>query len=128
MIVEIFALCGAAVDLPQLGILNVFDLIQVKQFPTVHRCSLALRVRFSRTEAGDHNMAIHVMDEDGGQLCPPTALPFGIAFFGEHGDSQAANVCFNLALPLEKEGIYSVDLAIDRQQEASLPFRVVLAR
>ena len=67
MKVEIFTLCDAATDQHgKLNILGSFDLLCSQQTPIYHAaCAIAVRVRFSKMEEGDHSLKLAVTDEDG---------------------------------------------------------------
>ena len=123
MKVELFVLCDAAADYNgKLNILGTFDTIWAKQIPAVHpQCAIALRVRFSRIEEGDHMVRINIVDEDGKAVIP--SLEAGIHVqFREMPSSVSMNMIFNIqGLKINNYGEYSIDLAINGRHEASLP-------
>ena len=126
MQIEIFALCDAATgDFGKLSLLGAFDTIWAQKAPAVYpQCSIALRSRFERVERGDHKVMVHFIDSDGKNVILPAEGPISINFPDEQG-SSAANLILNLqGLKLEKFGEYSIDLAIDGLQKASLPLFV----
>jgi len=126
MHVEIFTLCDAAADYQgRLSILGVFDTIFAPQLPAAHpQCAVALRIRFSRVEAGRHRLTLHIVDDDANMVIPPLQGEFEIQL--KPNDRQAtANLVLNLqGLQLLKYGEYAVNLAIDGREEASVPFFV----
>jgi len=126
MQIEIFALCDAAIaDLGKLSMLGAFDTIGVTKTPAVHpQCTIALRVRFEKIERGEHKVAVHFVDIDGRNVIPPAQGAITINF-PEEQSSGSANLILNIqGLKLERLGEYSIDLAIDGQQKASLPLFV----
>lgn len=126
MRVEIFALCDAATgDFGKLSMLGAFDAIWVAKTPALHpQCAIALRVRFERIERGEHKVVVHFVDSDGKNVIPPAQGAITINFIDEQS-SGAANLILNIqGLKLERFGEYSIDLAIDGQQKASLPLFV----
>jgi len=126
MQIEIFALCDAAIaDLGKLSMLGAFDTIGVIKTPAVHpQCTIALRVRFEKIERGEHKVAVHFVDIDGRNVIPPAQGAITINF-PEEQSSGSANLILNIqGLKLERIGEYSIDLAIDGQQKASLPLFV----
>jgi hypothetical protein len=128
MNVEIFALCDAATDhAGKLNILGTFDSIMSGKLPTVHpHCAVALRMRFSRIESGEHRIRISLVDEDGHAILPNMDASVNIKF-GPTGQSLAANLVLNINnLKIEKAGQYSIDLAVDGRLERSLPLLVNL--
>lgn len=123
MKVELFVLCDAATDYHgKLNILGTFDAIWAKQIPSVHpQCAIALRVRFSRIEEGDHKVRINIVDEDGKAVVPSLEAGINVKF-REMPSSISMNMIFNIqGLKINNYGEYSVDLAIDGRHEASLP-------
>lgn len=126
MQIEIFSLCDAATaDGGKLSMLGAFDAIRTGKFPAVHpQCAIALRVRFSRIEEGDHKMTVHFVDGDGKNVLPPMQGEIKVGPFSGQG-SFSTNFIFNLqGLKFDKGGEYSIDLAIDGQHKASLPLFV----
>ena len=120
MQVEIFALCEAATaDAGKMNILGVFDTINTKNIPAVHpQCTIALRLRFSKMEAGTHDIQVDFVNADGKCIIPPAkgkinvVIPDGLM-------SGIHNLILNIQrLKLEKYGEYAVNLAIDSRQEA----------
>jgi hypothetical protein len=129
MRVEIFALCDAATDSHgKLNLLGTFDTLAAVSFPSRHpHCSIALRLRFRRIEEGTHRVRLQFVDEDGQPVIPPLDGQLDVHCRPE-ADSASANLVLNLqSLPLNRPGRYSIDLAIDGREEASLPLYVVQA-
>ncbi len=123
MEIETFVLCDAATDYRgKLNILGTFDTIWGSKLPvTWPHCALALRVRFSRIEEGEHRVRIGFMDEDGRQVLPPLDGTVRVGF-GPKTGTVAANLILNIdRVRLEREGEYSISLAIDGRQERALP-------
>jgi hypothetical protein len=126
MRIEVFALCDAATgDFGKLSMLGVFDTIWTVKIPAVHpQCTIALRVRFERIERGDHSVTVHFVDNDGKNVIPPAQGVIKTSFPDEQS-SGASNLILNIqGLKIDKFGEYSIDLAIDGQQKASLPLFV----
>jgi hypothetical protein len=127
MQVEIFALCDAATDSAgKLNLLGTFDTLVAESFPSRHpQCALALRLRFRRIEEGPHRVRIQIVDEDGRPVVPSLDAQFDVRCRPEV-DSVSTNLVLNLqALPLPQAGRYSIDLAVDGREEASLPLYVI---
>ena len=105
--------------------LGAFDTIGATKIPIVHpQCAIALRVRFERIERGEHKVIVQFVDIDGKNVIPPAQGAITMNF-PEEQSSGSANLILNIqALKLEKFGQYSIDLAIDGQQKASLPLFV----
>jgi hypothetical protein len=129
MRVEIFALCDAATDSHgKLNLLGTFDTLAAASFPSRHpHCSIALRLRFRSIEEGSHRVRLRFVDEDGQPVIPPLDGQLDVRC-RPGADSASANLVLNLqSLPLNGPGRYSIDLAIDGREEASLPLYVVQA-
>ena len=127
MNVEVFVLCDAATDYQgKLNILGSFDSIWSKDIPAVNpHCALALRVRFSKIEEGDHAFKINIVNEDGKPVISPFETKLDIKSTDVRTGSIARNMILNLqGLKFEKFGEYSIDLAIDGRHELSVPLYV----
>ncbi|UCD76413.1 MAG: hypothetical protein JSV91_05705 [Phycisphaerales bacterium] len=126
MEVEVFVLCDAATDeRGKLNVLGTFDTIGARETPVIHpQCAIATRVRFERIERGEHRVKVTVADADGQLVLRPleTGLRVG---FPDHQPSHPYNMILNLQrLKFERFGEFTIDLAIDGRQEASLPLFV----
>jgi hypothetical protein len=124
MDIEAFLLCDAATDQGgKLNVLGAFDAIWAGQLPAIHpACAVVLRIRFSKIEEGQHPFRICVIDEDGTEVFPRLEGTISVKV-PPKVDSTVVNVVANLQrLKLPKFGKYRIDLAIDGQQKASLPF------
>lgn len=123
---EIVTLCDAATEYGgKLNILGSFDCLWVRQLPAIHpHCAIALRLRFNRVEEGNHRLRVNFMDEDGHPVVPTIDANLAVRF-GPDDESTVANLVLNLQqIKLNKHGYYSIDVAIDSRQEASLPLMV----
>jgi len=123
MEIETFILCDAATDyMGKLNILGAFDTIRAEKFPVVWpHCALALRIRFSRVEEGEHRVRISFMDADGQAVLPPMEGRVTVKFPPSRS-TVATNLVLNMdRLKLSQPGEYSIDLAVDGRQEKSLP-------
>ena len=127
MNVEVFVLCDAATDYQgKLNILGTFDSIWSKSIPAVNpHCALALRIRFSKIEEGEHSFKINIVDEDGQPVISPFETKLDIRSTDMKVGSIARNMILNLqGLKFEKFGEYSIDLAVDGRHELSAPLYV----
>ncbi len=123
MEIETFVLCDAATDYRgKLNILGTFDTIHAGKLPVVWpHCALALRIRFSKIEEGEHRVRISFMDEDGRAVLPPLDGMVRVSF-GPDAKTMATNLILNMErIKLENPGEYAINLAIDGRQEKSLP-------
>jgi hypothetical protein len=127
MHVEIFSLSDAATaDVAgKLNVLGAFDTIWTANMPTVYpQCAIALRIRFENIEKGEHRVAVNFVNVDGKHIMPGANGVISIDF-PDGQRSGSANLVLNLQmLKLESYGEYSIDLAVDGRNEASLPLFV----
>ena len=126
MKIETFVLCDAATDYRgKLNILGTFDTIHARTTPLVWpHCALAVRMRFTAVEAGSHPVRINFIDDDGQALLPPLEGKVDIGV-RPGAITVAANLILNIdRLKIEHFGEYSINLAVDGRQEASLPLYV----
>lgn len=126
MRLEVFALCDAATsEMGKLNILGAFDTIWAIQSPaTCPQCAVALRIRFKAIERGDHVVTVNLVDVDGKHVLPAASGVIQVDV-PEGQKSGAANLILNIqGLQLAEYGEYSIDLAIDGRDEASLPLFV----
>jgi hypothetical protein len=126
MKVELFAMCDAATDSGgKLNILGVYDTIAGPRAPLVHsRCAIVLKIRFERIERGDHKLKLNIVNQDGAPVIPSLEAPLSINF-PDPSPSATAQLILDLHnLKFDKFGEYSIDLAVDGRQEASIPLFV----
>ena len=130
MDIQIAVLCDAATDNNgKMNILGTFDTIYTSQLPAVHpQCSIAIRMTFNKVEEGTHNVKLNFMDEDGRSVMPPIPIPLEVAVPDET-IFLSRNFIVNIQkLKFEKEGLYSINIAVDGRQEGSIPLLVKVPR
>lgn len=123
MNIEIFSLCDAAtVAAGKLNILGAFDTVHAREVPGTHaHCAVAMRIRFSRLEEGEHKLKIEFIDADGKLAMPALDGTLKVDFRGDD-DSAVTNFVINIQqLKLPHFGAYSFELSIDGEHRASLP-------
>ena len=126
MDIQIAVLCDAATDNNgKLNLLGTFDTIFTSQLPAVHpQCSIALRMTFNKVEEGHHKAKLNFVDEDGKSVMPPIEMPVDVQV-PEDTIFLSRNFIVNIQkLKFEKEGLYSIDIAVDGRQEGSIPLLV----
>ncbi len=128
MDIQVAVLCDAATDNNgKLNILGTFDTIYTSQLPAIHpQCSIAIRMTFGKSEEGAHKLKLNFVDEDGKSVMPPIEIPVDVAVPDET-IFLSRNFIVNIQkLKFEKEGLYSIDLAVDGRQEGNIPLLVKL--
>jgi len=127
MNIQVAVLCDAATDENgKLNLLGAFDLIYTQTLPAVRpQCSIALRVTFGQEEEGDHRLRLNFVDADGKPIMPTIVeIPVRVVM---PADSHfgTRNFIVNIQqLKLETPGLYSVDILLDDQPQASIPLLV----
>ncbi len=127
MEVEAFLLCDCATDQQgKLNILGAFDRLYTRKIPAIHpACAVAVRLRFSKFEEGDHTMKINFIDSDGNSAGPVLERTISI-HMPENEDSTIRNIILNIqGLRLNTTGEYRFDFAMDGEQAACLPLKVI---
>ena len=126
MDIQMAVLCDAATDNNgKLNILGTFDTIYTSQLPAIHpQCSIAIRMTFNKVEEGAHKVKLNFVDEDGKSVMPPIEIPIDVTVPDET-IFLSRNFIVNIQkLKFEKEGLYSIDIAVDGRQEGSIPLLV----
>src|SRR5512136_1800418 len=126
MNIQVAVLCDAATDdNGKLNMLGAFDTIYTQQLPAVHpQCSIALRVTFGHEDEGTHKLKLSFVDADGRSIMPGIDIPVEVVL---PGDSHfgTRNFIVNIQqLKFENPGLYSIDLTLDGQPQASIPLLV----
>ena len=129
MDIQVAVLCDAATDNNgKLNILGTFDTIYTARLPEVHpQCSIAIRMTFNKVEEGAHKVKLNFVDEDGKSVMPPIEMPVEVQV-PEETIFLSRNIIVNIQkLRFEKEGLYSIDIAVDGRQEGCIPLLVKIA-
>jgi len=123
---EIFTLCDAATEQQgKLNLLGSFDHLHSRQEPVAHPgCALAIKLRFTKIEEGNHKIKITFGDDDGNLVMPTIETQINV-LVASNDSTATANLILNIQqLKLPKFGEYSIDLAVDGRAEAALPLYV----
>jgi hypothetical protein len=129
MDIQIAVLCDAATDNSgKLNILGTFDTIYTSQLPAIHpQCSIAIRMTFNKSEEGSHKVKLNFVDEDGKSVMPPIEIPIDVQVPDET-IFLSRNFIVNIQkLKFDKEGLYSIDVAVNGRQEGNIPLLVRMA-
>ena len=126
MDVEIFTICDANTEhAGKMNLLGTFNAIHARSFPCVHAsCAVALRLRFYQQERGEHKIHLVFVDADGNHIFPP--IDGGANVQVPSGETlSVVNLVINLqGLKFERPGDYAVNLEVDGEERAYLPFFV----
>ena len=129
MKVDLALACDYAIidQFGKLSVLGIFEHIWVQEFPVVHpRLHLVMRLKGRRTEIGDHEVSIRLVDEDGEEIISGDGTvtfsepPAGVV------EIEAGTVLL-FDVPFERPGKYTFEIAVDDSVEASVPITVDIA-
>lgn len=110
----------------KLNVLGAFDSILAPVAPVTHpQFSIAMRLRFAKSESGSHTFRLNLVNEDGKPILN-RPIDGNIDVRVETADSSAAvNLVANFRdVKFEKFGKYAVDLTIGGKHRGSLPLYV----
>jgi hypothetical protein len=127
MQLEACLICDAASDYHgKLCVLGAFDTLSAPQAPTHHpHCAVVVRMRFERSEEGQHRFWLLLIDEDGRPHGPKIEGKSDIRVPPDR-ESMVANMILNInGLPLPRFGTYHFDLVVDGDLKARLPLHLL---
>jgi len=101
-----------------------FDQWPRKQFPSKAEVTVFLRTEILSTEAGDHAIALDLINADGKPVIPRIQGKFNI----QSGPPfyRYLNLTYNLRFEIPSPGEYSFRAIIDGRDESSCPIRAFL--
>ena len=108
----------------KLSVLGIFQHIWVQQFPAMHpRLHLVLRLKGKRTEVGEHQVQIRLLDEQDVEILGGNGnVNFAEPPAGVTEIEAGAILVFDV--PFLHAGLYRFDITIDGEQAASVPVTV----
>ena len=128
MNIQVAVLCDAATDdNGKLNLLGSFDTIYAPQMPAVHpQCSVALRVTFMSGDEGTRKLSLNFINADGRPIMQAIEVPVPVTLPDE-AHFLTRNFIINIQqLKFAEAGLYSVDVRVDDQSQASIPLLVKL--
>ena len=126
MNIQVAVLCDAATDdNGKLNLLGSFDTIYARELPAIHpQCAVALRVTFLAGDEGKRALKLSFVDGDGHAIMPGIDIPVEVTL-PEDMHFGTRNFIINIQqLKFDQPGLYSVDLTLDGQPQASIPLLV----
>lgn len=126
MNIQVAVLCDAATDdNGKLNLLGSFDTIYARELPAIHpQCAVALRVTFLSGDEGKRALKLSFVDADGRAIMPGIDIPVEVSL-PEDMHFGTRNFIINIQqLKFDQPGLYSVDLTLDGQPQASIPLLV----
>jgi hypothetical protein len=128
MNIQVAVLCDAATDDNwKLNLLGAFDTIYAPQMPAVHQqCAVALRVTFMPGDEGLRKLTLNFINADGHPIMPAIPLQVQVKL-PDDVHFMTRNFIANLVqLQFSEPGLYSVEVRMDDQPQASIPLLVKL--
>lgn len=125
MEIDIFTLCDFAQDMGgKLTIVGTFDTINASELPMIlPTLSVATRIRFSKSQAGNHSFRLSFLDDNNKEIIPPLSGQINVRSREE--EWSPVNIVVGIGqMKLGFYGIYSINLSIDDKLIKSLPFFV----
>jgi hypothetical protein len=127
MNIQVAVLCDAATnDGEKLSLLGAFDTIFAQQLPAQHpQCSVALRVTFFSADEGKHTLRLNFVNADGRPIMPAfPPIPVEVVL-PEDMHFVTRSFIFNFQqVRFDEPGLYSIDISMDDQPQASIPLLV----
>ena len=108
----------------KMSVLGIFQHIWVPQFPAMHpRLHLVLRLKGKRTEVGEHQVQIKLMDEMNAELLGGSGtVNFAEPPAGVTEIEAAAVLVFDVPFP--RAGQYRFEITVDGERKATVPITV----
>jgi uncharacterized protein DUF6941 len=108
----------------KLSVLGIFQHIWVQQFPAMHpRLHLVLRLKGKRTEVGEHQVQIRLLDgQDAEILGGKGSVTFAEPPAGVTEIEAGAILVFDVPFP--HAGLYRFEITVDGARKASVPVTV----
>jgi len=128
MNIQVAVLCDAATDdNGKLNLLGSFDTIYAPKMPAVHpQCAVALRVTFQPGDEGTRKLTLNFINADGHAIMPGIELPVPVTL-PDDAHFLTRNFIVNIQqLKFSEPGLYSVDVRLDDESQASIPLLVKL--
>ncbi|HYL56774.1 MAG TPA: hypothetical protein VEU73_14480 [Gemmatimonadales bacterium] len=105
----------------KLSVLGIFQHVWVQQFPAMHpRLHLVLRLKGKRTEIGEHQVQIKLLDEQDTEVLGGNgAVNFAEPPAGVTDIEAGAILVFDVPLP--HAGAYRFEITVDGETKAAVP-------
>ena len=105
----------------KLSVLGIFQHVWVQQFPAMHpRLHLVLRLKGKRTEIGEHQVQIRLLDEQDNEVLGGNgAVNFAEPPAGVTDIEAGAILVFDVPLP--HAGGYRFEITVDGETKAAVP-------
>ena len=128
MNIQVAVLCDAATDdNMKLNLLGAFDTIYAPQMPAVHmHCAVALRMTFMPGDEGTRKFSVNFINADGHPIMPGIPLQVQVTLPDDVHFVTRNFIVHIQQIQFTEPGLYSVDVRMDDQTQASIPLLVKL--
>ena len=128
MKVDFAFVCDYAEATNKINALGIgFDAIYAPKLPIKHRhFSIVVQLRATLMEAGEKNVEVRLIDEDGNDVVPPTQGQLNIPKPEGKLESIGRFVMAFGNVEFKRYGIHSVRLTIDGTEMVAIPFSLSL--
>jgi hypothetical protein len=128
MKVDFAFICDYAEATNKINALGIgFDRIYARELPTKHRhFSVVVQLRATLMEAGEKNIEVRLIDEDGNDVLPPARVQLNIPKPEGKIESTGRFVMEFGNVEFKRYGIHSVRVAIDGTEMVAIPFGISL--
>jgi hypothetical protein len=120
-------ICDFAEATAKINALGIgFDTLVAAQLPIRHpHFSLVLQLRASPAEAGQKRIQVNIVDEDGHDVIPAIHGQFNLPRTEGRTHSTGRFVMEFNAVEFKNYGQYTITVAVEGLEVASIPFRVI---
>ncbi|MDB5274069.1 MAG: hypothetical protein JWO58_2436 [Chitinophagaceae bacterium] len=124
MEIEIFTLCDYATDNGgKLTIVGTFDNVTTPTLPVQQMIGIAIRLRFSEKQTGNHNIELKITDPSKaavGNMNGTINVPAPV----EPLTYTSVNMALNLGLEIKTKGVYKIEFHLNGEFQSGLSFLV----
>lgn len=128
MQIDACLLCDSASDYQgKLCVLGAFDSLALPQVPAMLlHTALVLRIRFERSEQGNHPFRLTMIDADGKPIGPNLQGELHVLAPPPGIDTTVQNLILNMnGLPLPRYGSYEFNFVLDGRQVIAVPLNII---
>lgn len=124
MEIEIFTLCDYAADNGgKLTVVGTFDNITTQSLPTIQQLGIAIRLRFSAKQAGNHTMELKISDPTKSSIANINGN-LNVPLPAEPLTYTSINMALNLGIEIKTKGVYKIEFHLDDEFQSGLSFLV----
>ena len=124
MEIEIFTLCDYAADNGgKLTVVGTFDNITTQSLPAIQQLGIAIRLRFSAKQVGNHKIELKITDPTKDSIANINGN-INVSSPVEPMAYTSINMALNLGLEIKTKGVYKIELHLNDEFQSGLSFLV----